>query len=181
MIEGASEIMVKGINNDFYKKYSAKVVATDKLNDLAILKIDSRLETSIKYAIKWNVSEVGQEVFTLGYPLKTSMGEEIKLTNGKYNYFVKVLYDENGKPLDIFVVKSEKNKPDTEHESFDIKLVRFLGTSNKITGIPGFEKINKADIDGDRCCLNCNGWIVCGCAVECDGKTCCVNPCCGIF
>lgn len=82
VIEGASEIMVKGINNDFYKKYSAKVVATDKLNDLAILKIDSRLETSIKYAIKWNVSEVGQEVFTLGYPLKTSMGEEIKLTNG---------------------------------------------------------------------------------------------------
>lgn len=82
VIEGASEIEVKGINNDFYKKYSAKVVATDKQNDLAILKINCRLETSVKYSMKWNVTDVGQEVFTLGYPLKTTMGEEIKLTNG---------------------------------------------------------------------------------------------------
>jgi len=82
VIEGASEIKVKGVNNDFYKKYNAKVVAIDKLNDLAILKIDCRLETSVKYAIKWDASEVGQEVYTLGYPLKTTMGEEIKLTNG---------------------------------------------------------------------------------------------------
>jgi S1-C subfamily serine protease len=78
VIEGATDIKVKGINNDFYRKYNAKVVATDKLNDLAILKIDCRLETSIKYSINWNVSDVGQEVFTLGYPLKTTMGEEIK-------------------------------------------------------------------------------------------------------
>jgi S1-C subfamily serine protease len=82
VIEGASEIQVKGINNDFYKKYEAKVVATDKLNDLAILKIELQLASTIKYSIKWNVSDVGQEVFTLGYPLKTTMGEEIKLTNG---------------------------------------------------------------------------------------------------
>ena len=82
VIKEATEISVKGVNNDFYKKYNAKIVATDKLNDLAILKIDCRLESTIKYSIKWNVSDVGQEVFTLGYPLKTTMGEEIKLTNG---------------------------------------------------------------------------------------------------
>lgn len=82
VIEGASEIKVKGINNDFYKQYNAKVVATDKLNDLAILKIEFGLASTIKYSIRWNASDVGQEVFTLGYPLKTTMGEEIKLTNG---------------------------------------------------------------------------------------------------
>lgn len=82
VIEGATDIKIKGVNNDFNKKYNAKVIATDKINDLAILKIDCRLESSLKYSIKWNVSDVGQEVFTLGYPLKTTMGEEIKLTNG---------------------------------------------------------------------------------------------------
>jgi S1-C subfamily serine protease len=82
VIEGATEISIKGINNDFYKKYKARIVATDKINDLAILKIDCNLESPINYSLKWDVSDVGQEVFTLGYPLKTTMGEEIKLTNG---------------------------------------------------------------------------------------------------
>lgn len=82
VIEGATEISIKGINNDFYRKYKARIVATDKINDLAILKIDCNLESPINYSLKWDVSDVGQEVFTLGYPLKTTMGEEIKLTNG---------------------------------------------------------------------------------------------------
>lgn len=82
VIEGATELSVKGINNDFSRKYKARIVATDKVNDLAILKIDCNLEIPINYSFKWDVSDVGQEVFTLGYPLKTTMGEEIKLTNG---------------------------------------------------------------------------------------------------
>lgn len=82
VIEGATEISIKGINSDFYKKYNATIIATDKINDLAILKIDCNIESSIKYSLKWDVADVGQDVFTLGYPLKTTMGEEIKLTNG---------------------------------------------------------------------------------------------------
>ena len=82
VIDGATEISVKGINSNFSQKYNAKIVATDKLYDLAILKVDCNLENPINYSLKWDVSDVGQEVFTLGYPLKTTMGEEIKLTNG---------------------------------------------------------------------------------------------------
>ena len=82
VIEGATELSVTGINNDFSRKHRARIVATDKANDLAILKIDFNVEMPISYSFKWDVSEVGQEVFTLGYPLKTTMGEEIKLTNG---------------------------------------------------------------------------------------------------
>jgi len=82
VIEGATEISIKGINNDFYRKYKARIIATDKINDLAILKVDCNIENPINYSLKWDVSDVGQEVFTLGYPLKTTMGEEIKLTNG---------------------------------------------------------------------------------------------------
>jgi V8-like Glu-specific endopeptidase len=82
VIEDATEITVRGINSDFDKKYNAKIIASDKSNDLAILKVECELESSIKYSMKWDISDVGQEVFTLGYPLKTTMGEEIKLTNG---------------------------------------------------------------------------------------------------
>ena len=74
VIEDATEITVRGINSDFDKKYNAKIIASDKSNDLAILKVECELESSIKYSMKWDISDVGQEVFTLGYPLKTTMG-----------------------------------------------------------------------------------------------------------
>jgi len=28
------------------------------------------------------------------------------------------------------------------------------------------------------CCMNCNGWTVCGCAVACGGNSCCIEGCC---
>ena len=37
---------------------------------------------SIPYAVKVGTAEVGEEVFVLGYPLTSTMGEEIKLTTG---------------------------------------------------------------------------------------------------
>ena len=37
---------------------------------------------SIPYNIKTSVSDVGEEVFVLGYPLTSTMGDEIKLTTG---------------------------------------------------------------------------------------------------
>lgn len=82
VIDNSKEILIKGINGDFIKQYKASVVATDKIADLAILKVSCTLIKPISYSISWNSIEVGQEIFTLGYPLKTTMGEEIKLTNG---------------------------------------------------------------------------------------------------
>ena len=35
---------------------------------------------SIPYNVKTSVSDVGEEVFVLGYPLTSTMGDEIKLT-----------------------------------------------------------------------------------------------------
>ena len=110
-----------------------------------------------------------------------SENREVKISNDKFIYTVRVIFDENGKPIDIFVVKAAKNGKDTERESNDIILVKFLGKAKKISDIPGFERFPKEQIDGDHCCLNCNGWIVCGCAVECNGNKCCVEPCCGIL
>jgi len=82
VIENAKIIYVRGLNNDFSNTYEATIVATDKINDLAIIKVNYTPKSPMSYSFKWTVCEVGQEVFTLGYPLKTTMGEEIKLTNG---------------------------------------------------------------------------------------------------
>ena len=85
VVENARNITVLGIRGSFSTEYKATVVATDKFNDLAIIKIsDSRFSGfgTIPYRVKTSTSEVGEEVFVLGYPLTSTMGDEIKLTTG---------------------------------------------------------------------------------------------------
>lgn len=84
VVEGAKSIIVKGVNGDFIKSYSADVVASDKYNDLAIIKLrDGHIQSaSIPYSITTATAEVGENVFVLGYPLTSTMGDEIKLTTG---------------------------------------------------------------------------------------------------
>lgn len=85
IVEGAKTIFIKGINGDFSVAYEAVVAASDKKNDLALVKItDSRFPGfgDIPYSIKTSTADVGEEVFVLGYPLTATMGDEIKYTTG---------------------------------------------------------------------------------------------------
>ena len=85
VIENADKIVVRGINNDFNTIYTAKIVSVDKNNDLAVIQIDDPLFktiSTIPYLISEKTIDVGSNVFALGYPLRSSMGDEIKLTNG---------------------------------------------------------------------------------------------------
>jgi S1-C subfamily serine protease len=75
------------INNEA-KTYEAEVVQKDPKSDLAILKIKGAtldpVQFKIPYVYPTNTSEVGTQVFTLGYPMAlTSMGKEVKFTDGK--------------------------------------------------------------------------------------------------
>lgn len=84
VVENAKSIKIRGIKGEL-KEYHASVVSTDKLNDLAIIKITDNSFSgfgTIPYRIKTSISEVGENVFVLGYPLITTMGDEIKLTTG---------------------------------------------------------------------------------------------------
>ena len=81
VIDGASKIVVKGIDGDFNTKYDANIIISDKNNDLAILKVNKNLGT-IPYKIKSKTSEVATEVYALGFPLRSSMGDELKFTKG---------------------------------------------------------------------------------------------------
>jgi len=77
--------MIRGINGNYDKSFKASVVSSDKNNDLAVLKIspDSvKILGSIPFCINSKLSDIGESVYVLGYPLRATMGDEIKLTNG---------------------------------------------------------------------------------------------------
>lgn len=85
VIDGAASISIKGIKGDFTKSYSATVIGSDKNNDLALLKINEPNFIgfgSLPYSISSTSAEVGEDIFVLGYPLTSTMGDEIKLTTG---------------------------------------------------------------------------------------------------
>lgn len=85
VVENAKNIVVLGIKGDSRIGYEATAIATDKINDLAVLKItDSRFTGfgTIPYKIKTTLADVGEDVFVLGYPLTLTMGDELKLTTG---------------------------------------------------------------------------------------------------
>lgn len=85
VIEGANSITVQGIKGNFNTSYNVVIIGADKNNDLALLKISSPSFTSfgtIPYSISAGTSEVGEDIYVLGYPLTSTMGDEIKLTTG---------------------------------------------------------------------------------------------------
>ena len=83
VIENATEIGISLNKNE----YNAEVVISDRANDLAILKIKDpnfKIYQKIPYNIKLRSSDVGTQIFTLGFPMALSgMGEEIKFTDGR--------------------------------------------------------------------------------------------------
>ncbi len=82
---GTKNIRVKGINGNMKESYKGYVVASDKEHDISIIKIvDKKFENfgTIPYNINQDVTDVGDDIFVLGYPMTETMGEEIKLTKG---------------------------------------------------------------------------------------------------
>lgn len=85
VVKGSKSIKVKGIDGNFSSEYICKLVLKDETNDVAIIKVDLsnfKLQNKIPYTLKSTESDVGSSVFLLGYPMRQSMGDEIKLTNG---------------------------------------------------------------------------------------------------
>ena len=85
VVEKAKSIRIHGVNGKYENPFNAIIISYDKVNDLALLRIDDPLFNGFglpPYALRSSVAEVGEEVFVLGYPLVQYMGNEIKLTSG---------------------------------------------------------------------------------------------------
>lgn len=162
VVENSNSIVVRGINNNFEKAYKAKVVMTDKNNDLAIIQIDDSTFKSfgnIPFIFTDKTIEVGSSVFALGYPLRSSMGDEIKLTNGiissksgfmgditTYQISVPVqpgnsggpLFDDNGNLVGIINAKHLQ----AENASYAIKTSYLKNLLESITPTPKLATVN---------------------------------------
>ena len=87
VVEDANNIEIEFIRNGIKKTYSASVIQSDRQNDISIIKINSdefKPFLKLPYNFKTNISDVGSNIFALGYPMALSlMGTEIKFTDGK--------------------------------------------------------------------------------------------------
>lgn len=85
VVDEAKSLCITNVDGNKNVRYNVDVVAVDKFNDLAILKVNDNLFKSfqtIDYGFNTAVKDLGTDVFVLGYPLISTMGEDIKLTNG---------------------------------------------------------------------------------------------------
>lgn len=85
VVDRAKSIVVFGVKGQANNGYNAEVFASDKNNDLAIIKIvDNGFNGfgHIPYSINTRMLDVGEDVWVLGYPLTKYLGNEVKLTNG---------------------------------------------------------------------------------------------------
>jgi S1-C subfamily serine protease len=85
VVDGASNIIVQRVVNDREEKFVGEVIATDKVNDLAVIKItDTKYYKcgQLPYSVKFTTSDVGESCYALGYPMISTMGTEMKLTTG---------------------------------------------------------------------------------------------------
>lgn len=84
VIEGGKGISIKILKDGKSETYSAKVLTADKSNDIALLSIDDKdfLPISKIPYIVTTKADVGESVFTIGFPLNNIMGKNYKVTNG---------------------------------------------------------------------------------------------------
>lgn len=87
VIEDATEVELSFPVDTGFAKYKAKVLSSDKTNDIAVLRIDDPnfkpLET-LPYSFLDQYG-VGEKVFTIGYPQPDLMGVGYKYTSGEVN------------------------------------------------------------------------------------------------
>lgn len=143
------ELMIP--NSRFGVAYRAVVVASDKATDLALLKIEDihfhGLPT-IPYHFRYREADVGEDVFTLGFPMVESMGWDIKLGDGlissskgyrddpkTYQISVPVNPGNSGGPLFskkgelVGIIKAKHSKAD--NASYALKNNNILNLINK--------------------------------------------------
>jgi len=167
VIDGAKEIYVE--INGLDKK--CNLIAVDKENDLAILKINNVSNFNVYSKLSSDKSETGSDIFVLGYPYALSLlGNEIKLTDGKissqsgfqgnsktYQISAPIQPGNSGGPLfnengDIIGIVSSKFTAG-ENVSYAIKSTYLLNllktnniqvnTQNSISTLPFVEKVKK--------------------------------------
>jgi S1-C subfamily serine protease/antitoxin component YwqK of YwqJK toxin-antitoxin module len=145
VIDDVTNIWVLCKQNGLKQKFKATVFQTDKINDVAIIKItDSSFVPMppLPYQFASETIAVGNEVFSLGYPLADIMGENVKYTDGKISSLTGInedvtkyqvtapiqngnsggpLFDNSGNVIGIIESRLNKNKYASENVNYAVK------------------------------------------------------------
>lgn len=162
VIKAANSIKVRGLNGDFNKSVSAKLFIEDINNDLAIIKIDYQTPTLTEtpFTIVSTRVDPGNSIFCLGYPLRATMGDEVKITNGiissnsgfmgditSYQISAPVQPGNSGGPLfdnkgNLIGIINAKHVG-AENVSYAVKSVYLLNLINSLNKSIKLQQINK--------------------------------------
>ena len=82
VIEGANNITV---TNPSGESFQAEVVSTSFSTDLALLRIPYQTKNYLTFANPGS-ADIGDQVFTLGYPVSDILGKEVKYTDGSISF-----------------------------------------------------------------------------------------------
>jgi len=80
VIDKAKHIYIT--NESVKDTLSATIIASDKEKDLAVLSVGRGIIPNPQYSILQAPQKTGTSIFVLGYPLTSTMGNEIKATSG---------------------------------------------------------------------------------------------------
>jgi S1-C subfamily serine protease len=127
------------------KKFKATVFQTDKINDLAVIKITDSTFVPLPilpYQLANETIAIGNEVFSLGYPIADVMGETVKFTEGKISSLTGInedvtkyqltapiqngnsggpLFDNSGNVVGIIESSLNKEKYNSENVNYAVK------------------------------------------------------------
>jgi S1-C subfamily serine protease len=93
VVDGCKELKI----NYFDKEYDAKLIATDKTLDLALLKIDVRPKSYISFS-DYNPKKL-QKIYVAGYPFGKGLSDDLKISSGIVSSLKGV--DDNSNELQI--------------------------------------------------------------------------------
>ena len=88
VVDNAHEIKIVVKDGTEVKSYAAKVLVTDKTNDLALVSITDKEFNGVRdipYSLYLDTKEVGTSIFSMGYPMSNILGGEVKITDGIIN------------------------------------------------------------------------------------------------
>ncbi len=114
VVAETNKIQVEYYHNGKKHTYAAKIVIVDPANDLAIIRINNTKFSGIKpipYKLSLSAKDVGSEVFTLGYPLSSIMGEEIKYTRGEISAKTGILGDVRTYQISVPITNGNSGGP----------------------------------------------------------------------
>jgi S1-C subfamily serine protease len=111
VVEAGSNIIIKRMNGNTIRTAKATVVASDKPNDLVLLRVDPNelnMAEAIPYSIADEDMKMGMSVYSIGYPKPTQFNGNIVVTNGiisssqdpsRYQMTVRLTFGNSGGPI----------------------------------------------------------------------------------